>query len=251
MRIAAALLVFYQLNLVVWRYFGGYPLNPTPYIDGPVWTIVWEVVLYIILLFMGIAGLLNRFVVGSVYISATVVAFVIFDPVAVTQTVVGQMFMLFLGGCLIRLTEDDVDMRLCGLIAIAVLTAFHVTPIAEQVANLKAYIPFVFGPVFPFEHLRWMTSVMCLPYALIWVARYSPLSFPVKSDYSYGVYVSAWPIQQVATHLAAVNSVALPALWIFAISLTGSLLCALASWHLLEKHAIRLSHYTLRHGHGD
>ena len=124
-------------------------------------------------------------------------------------------------------------MRLCGLTAIGIFDR-----------AVRPAVSFLLGPVFPFEHLRWMASVMCLPYALIWVARYAPLSFPVKSDYSYGVYLSAWPIQQAATHLAKVNSVTLLAFGMFAIGLTGSLLCTLASWHLLEKHAIRLSHYT-------
>lgn len=242
MRIAPALFVFYQLALIAWRYCDGYPHNPTPYVNSPVWTIAWEIILYCLLFLIGITGMLDRFVIGSVYLSATVLSFVIFDPNSTTQTVVGQMFMLFTAGSLIKLVEAEIDMRLCGMIAIAVLVVLYVPQLAMSVAYLKDHIPFSFGPPFPFEHLRWMTSIVCLPYALIAIARYSPFSILIKSDYSYGVYLSAWPIQQVTVHTALASH----PLTVFLISVCLSLLAAAMSWHFLEKYAIQLSHRSSR-----
>lgn len=242
MRIVPALLVFWVLSLLAWHYFEGYPKNESHTVNGPVWTIVWEVVLYCFLFFVGIAGLLSRHVVGAVYLGSIVLLTVIFDPLAVSQTVVGQLFLMFTAGSLIRLTQDHANIPLCGLLATVALAALYIPLTSEYLAALKANIPFAFGPVLPFDHLRWIVSVICLPYALIWFAQYMPLSYPMKDDYSYGVYLSAWPIQQIAAHLLGVAP-----LRIFAISMVGSLLAAFASWHLLERYAIRLSHQVPEH----
>ncbi len=59
----------------------------------------------------------------------------------------------------------------------------------------------------------------------------------VRGDYSYGLYIYACPVQQAlaAMHLHEAN---FPAY--IAASLLVSLLLATASWHLVEKHALRL-----------
>ena len=56
-------------------------------------------------------------------------------------------------------------------------------------------------------------------------------------DLSYGVYIFAFPVQQLSVHWARQQN------WSFAASLffsaTATLLLAYASWHLVEKRALR------------
>ncbi|HJT97764.1 MAG TPA: hypothetical protein VJ696_05560, partial [Rhodanobacteraceae bacterium] len=55
-------------------------------------------------------------------------------------------------------------------------------------------------------------------------------------DYSYGIYLWAFPMQQVAASLAP----SLPSLLNTVAGFVGALPLAVASWHLIEKPALRL-----------
>jgi peptidoglycan/LPS O-acetylase OafA/YrhL len=64
----------------------------------------------------------------------------------------------------------------------------------------------------------------------------------MTTDFSYGLYLSAWPIQQTIEHFVLSKGIALHPLIMFAASIGVSLLAVAASWHLLERYAIRPSH---------
>ncbi len=72
-------------------------------------------------------------------------------------------------------------------------------------------------------------AAMKLPHAAKWSNR--------LGDLSYGVYIFAFPVQQLGVHWARQQN------WSFAASLffsaTATLLLAYASWHLVEKRALR------------
>lgn len=55
-------------------------------------------------------------------------------------------------------------------------------------------------------------------------------------DYSYGIYLYGWPIQQVVNHFYPGGS----ALQMMLVALPGSWLAGALSWHLVEKRALRL-----------
>ena len=61
-------------------------------------------------------------------------------------------------------------------------------------------------------------------------------------DYSYGLYVFAFPIQQ--TLIERVPGIAPPAL--FALALPLTLVLAIASWHLLERPLLGLKSWSPR-----
>jgi peptidoglycan/LPS O-acetylase OafA/YrhL len=80
-------------------------------------------------------------------------------------------------------------------------------------------------------------AALCIAYGVLYLA-YVPkgwlLHFNRLGDYSYGLYLFAFPIQQ-----------ALKAVWpglqpwpMFASAALLTLLCAIASWHLIEKPAL-------------
>lgn len=65
---------------------------------------------------------------------------------------------------------------------------------------------------------------------LPWLQHYNRVG-----DYSYGIYIYAFPIQQIVAHVGITSP--LPQA---AISLLLTLICAIASWHLVEQPALRL-----------
>lgn len=237
LRVVPALFIAYSLSMFAASYFDRYPQNAYHEANGPIWTITWEVLLYIILFFVGIMGLLSREIVGACYLTGVILFFAMFDLKAPHAAMV-TLFLLFGGGVLIRLTETTINMRFCGLLSIGILAALYIPVTAQVLFLLKAATPFQFGGTLRFDHLRWILSVIGFPYAIIWVARYAPFNLPVKNDYSYGVYLFAWPIQQIIVHFGLVSG----PLQMFAMALPLSLLCGALSWHLVERHAIRLGH---------
>jgi peptidoglycan/LPS O-acetylase OafA/YrhL len=67
------------------------------------------------------------------------------------------------------------------------------------------------------------------------------LPFIFDGDYSYGMYLYAFPIQQTLTHLMPDHRhwwlnilIAVPTTFAF----------SYLSWHLIEKHAMKLKNYT-------
>ncbi|MFJ6637043.1 acyltransferase family protein [Streptomyces sp. NPDC091376] len=86
-------------------------------------------------------------------------------------------------------------------------------------------------------------SVVGLPayaYLLLWVAMRAPAALRKigrRSDYSYGIYIYAFPIQQLFSVADFTRWGFLP---YFLLSAVSALAMAVASWHLIESPALRL-----------
>jgi peptidoglycan/LPS O-acetylase OafA/YrhL len=88
-----------------------------------------------------------------------------------------------------------------------------------------------------FDDVR-MFSALPVAYLCMWLGRVLPLrSFGRTNDVSYGVYVYAWPIQQLLMFTAAATW---PAVWFAIISIAITLPVAFLSWRLVEHPALRL-----------
>ncbi len=131
----------------------------------------------------------------------------------------------FLGGTLIYLYRDRVPDS--ALLAIVCIIAF--------VATL--YLP-SYGYV-PTLHLTPSSfGVFLLAYPLLWLGAHLPFHWiGTKNDYSYGVYIYAHPLTLLLVYLRAERV----GFWPFML-LTASVTFAfaVASWWLIEKHALRL-----------
>lgn len=83
-----------------------------------------------------------------------------------------------------------------------------------------------------------MFAALPVAYLCLWLGRVLPLrSFGRSNDVSYGVYVYAWPIQQLLMFTAAARW---PAFWFAIISMAATLPAAFLSWRLVEHPALRL-----------
>ena len=187
-----------------------------PMLYGSMWTIPLEVKCYLLLL---AAGMVFRHRLG-VAVTA-IAAFALVPPLwlfvdfslAGWHWPVGYLGAFFLAGCF-----------LC----------FHET------LRRRPWVPILGGVVcIGYGHVMPGLMLALPPGAVFigersWPALRSAGRF---GDLSYGIYLYAWPVQQALVMvLGRETDVAL----LMALSLAVTVFCALASWHLVEKRALRL-----------
>jgi peptidoglycan/LPS O-acetylase OafA/YrhL len=202
---------------------GGTPSGvPYPgFWDSSLWTLIWEVFCYFAVALLGVAGLLRRRwpvpVVFAVALGCSVVATLPTDatPQQMIAYAAARFALMFSAGALVHQVRNVVPARwsLVGLSAIIVL-ASSLLPSYRLVAAIPlAYMIVTSGALLRNERLR------------------------LRTDLSYGVYIYAFPIQQllVIGGLATLN----PLLFAL-IAAVAVLPVAATSWFLIEKPALSL-----------
>jgi peptidoglycan/LPS O-acetylase OafA/YrhL len=127
-----------------------------------------------------------------------------------------------------------------GVVSLAVLLALNIPGAPEALRVAVDYFPFLYGPGIGAGGLWLFLHVLTLPFAVIMIARYCPISIRLRHDYSYGVYVFAWPAQQLTIFYLIKWALPLHPLVVFAISGVVTFAFAVLMWHLVEKPAMRL-----------
>jgi peptidoglycan/LPS O-acetylase OafA/YrhL len=222
--------------LVMNQYVIGDLLAGTPYgsvaggtWNGSLWTLSYEFGCYLVVAVLGAVGLLSRhraFVAALTGLAYLVMVAGYADPTLVGRVVplfsdmwVGRFLFLFLLGALGALFADRIEINdRLGVLALAVAAVT------------------MWGG-------GWIAiGYPALAYVLIWLAVRLPFSaFDRPGDFSYGTYIYAFPIQML---LAAVGvpRFGLAAYMLLCIATTT--VAAALSWHLIEKHALRLKRWT-------
>lgn len=205
---------------MVYRLPGAFPTNPFPHdVNGSLWTLPIELRLYVALLCAGMVGLFaNRFI-SLVTVGVLMLVFIAqpeWFPLAANDRVVRELALLFALGSLACACRDAVPLSLAGLAVVLALIAWN--PGGLTRANY-------FAPL--------------LTYAVLVLAYHPQLQWPwfrQVGDYSYGVYVYSFPIQQtLMQRLPELEPVGL-----LLVSLPLSIAVAFLSWHGLERPALRL-----------
>jgi peptidoglycan/LPS O-acetylase OafA/YrhL len=199
-------------------------LNHVPYLhlwDGSLWTLFWEACCY---LGIGIgASLLPRvslkwvalggFVLGTIYLVACTAG--VHLPVGELAKLVLPMVLAFFGGMLVLLFGDRIKQNAVTVAIAAVV--------------LLGVILLGVGPLF---------APLPLAYLLLVIGNVLPLSrVGSKFDISYGVYIYAWPVQQL---LALAGAAALPLPVYIVLVFVGTVPLAFLSCWLIERPALRL-----------
>jgi peptidoglycan/LPS O-acetylase OafA/YrhL len=237
------LLAWNQVNVGPTPFYG-----PVPYFwNNSVWTLLPEVACYTVLAILASLKLLRRrgVVLGlacGVWLLEVVIACLgpvnsgvhSFGFFTLTPSLLFGLITLgpaFLAGAVLYLYRDKVPDS--GWLALGFVVVFVV----------GASLPFFGQGMTRFLHyLPGPTSVMApaLAYPLIWLSIHLPSFFHrvgARNDYSYGVYIYGWPV----TQLLGIYGVEHGGYVLFTASaLAGSLMLAVLSWHLVEKHALRL-----------
>jgi peptidoglycan/LPS O-acetylase OafA/YrhL len=205
---------------MVYRLPGAFPANPFPHeVNGSLWTLPIELRLYVAVLALGIAGLLARRVAWLAAVCALTALFAVrpdWFPLSPNDGVVRELALLFALGSLAWVWRDAVPVSLLGATVAVLLVAWNPggLPRGALFAPLLAYVVLVAA-----YHPR-----------LVWPA------FNRVGDYSYGLYVYSFPVQQ--TLMQRWPGLEPPGL--LALSLPLVLVVAAVSWHVLERPALGL-----------
>jgi len=200
-----------------------YAHNPIPYaLNGSLWTLPVELRMYWAVAAFGVLGLLVRkwaFLAIVCLLTALFAALPESFPITPDGPGVRRVIMLFALGAAASICKDRVMLSIPVAISL-VLVAIALPPIRE---SLLAYC-FVLG------------------YGMLVLAYHPALRFPDflrNHDYSYGLYIYAFPIQQTLIERGGAHLHEKP-MWLFLFAFPISLAFAIASWHFVERPALRL-----------
>lgn len=194
--------------------------NPFPSMwNGPLYTLYWEFLCYIVIGILAASKLLTP----KVSILLAIMAWLGLQIVNI-PALVGQiddrpakfMFEFALGSMLYFFRDQLLNKKIWWI------------PIAAAVICSATYL------TLGFEQL----GVISLGVLVLWLGlniKFLP-NFG-GNDYSYGVYLFGWPVQQAATYFGIASLGLLP---YFGICLAITLILGIFSWHLLEKRMLRL-----------
>ncbi|AOI65566.1 hypothetical protein WS51_18370 [Burkholderia territorii] len=213
----------YFLNLVGDMHYvlpGVFENNPTAnLVNGQLWTVPWELECYIALMALALFRIhSNRILFLIAVVAINVAAFFMNFQLGRDGwvSVHGYVLVLaFLAGVALYYVRDKLPAD-CRLFCAAVVLMY----ILLWFPGCDALVAFPAA------------------YATVYLGTLNPpkLKFLESGDYSYGIYLYAYPIQQAIAYFPGLRSWWLSTL--ITIPVTGAI--AYVSWHYIEKHCLRL-----------
>ena len=226
----------------LWHNIRGYPTeyflpgafahNPVGgVVNGSLWTLPVEIQMYLVIAALGVLGILgarewfNTFFAAFLLVVGT--AKLADLPLIYGENAeVARMAIIFLLGSCLYINRHHVAISIPWMVLLAAAIAvFHKAPNVRMI-----YLPAV----------AYIVIVLAYHPKLYWAG------FNRLGDYSYGLYVYAYPTQQlIGYHYRGIGPLTL-----FLIAYPCILLTAILSWYLLEKPALKLKSrfVVVRHG---
>lgn len=212
-----------NLSLISLQYHlpGVFAANPTPYaINGSLWTLFYEVMCYFGVVIVGLCGWLrkDRFWIFLLFFLALQSISYFFPPSDIMLVHITRLSIPFVIGSAFYVYRAYVPLS-GGLVAILGLLAllFHDTP-----AGRLFFLIWLCYGCFWFGHIAWIGR-----------DAYNRIG-----DYSYGMYIYAYPVQQ----MVAAMSPGISPLQLGATSFPITLLLAALSWNFIERPALTKRH---------
>ncbi len=201
--------------------FNGNPFPDT--VNGSVWTLPYEVMMYTTLMCLGVLKVFGRVGVLLIPLGLILLHFHIAPALELESDMLRKttrLGMFFFSGAALYQFRDRLPWN--WKVALAML--------ALSLLSAKTELWLYF-------------HVLTLPYLTIYLAHLNipPLSrFGRYGDFSYGIYIFSFPLQQLLVHWFG-TQLTLPALVV--LSLATSIALAALSWHLIESPALRLKRF--------
>jgi len=190
--------------------------------DGPLYTLIWEVMCYLAVAALGVVGLAKRRWVSAVAFALALVIAASLPPIATpdasTWTIAqlaARFAVMFAAGAVLYQFRDVIPAR-WWLVAVSVIIVIAAGLLPDY--RVIAAIPLAYA--------------LIVSSALIHNKR-----LRLQTDLSYGVYIYGMPTQQL---LAISGLVWLNPLVFFVVSTIATLPLAALSWFLVEKRAMSL-----------
>jgi peptidoglycan/LPS O-acetylase OafA/YrhL len=189
-------------------------------VNGSIWTLAYEWVMYFTIFLFGIVGVLKSNLKYFLLHSALIVIMIFLDqnPQLTTVKLFGiestrmvNLYVFFMMGSLLFIFKDKVEVKgyYVALLFIVWVVSWH--------THFSSVIAFFFIPLFT-----------------IWIA-FLPIPFLQKltssGDYSYGIYVYSFPIQQLIIYYSSAQlGIFQMIIWSFVCTIPISIL----SYHFIE-----------------
>jgi peptidoglycan/LPS O-acetylase OafA/YrhL len=204
--------------------------------NGSLWTLFYEFLCYLLLAVLAVVGILRR---RGLFVVVALVAWITEIIITCVPSLNLQFNALhhldicnllsfvpvFLAGSLLYLYRDRIpDSGWLAWASLAVVVAGYFLPVGGGIPDLTLTASDL--------------TVVFLAYPLLWLGIHLPLQrVGRKNDYSYGIYIYAYPVQQ----LLALWGVARWGYWSYSLlAIAATLPLAMASWWAVEKHALKL-----------
>jgi peptidoglycan/LPS O-acetylase OafA/YrhL len=204
-----------------WGLPGVFESNPYRNVtNGSIWSLPGEVCMYLWVATLGVATVLRRrSLANAVLVACLVVGLLVpeelpFVPAAVFVRPAG----FFMAGmfCYLNRAQSPIRTDVLLVLVAACIFTHHVA---------------VLGPAFAY------VFATALVYGVLWFAYRPRLGFYNRfGDYSYGVYLWGFPMEQLVVHVHGRPTSPPVCFWS---GLLLTVLCAVISWHLVEKPALR------------
>lgn len=199
--------------------------------NGSAWTLAFEFAAYIVVGVLGMIGALKNRIVGGI-VAGVLIAFATFQWLQVHQVQAASFVF-----------ADFRVLLLLAPFAFGMLFALFgdKIPLDDRIAVAAITLA-----LFTYAYGGWLIiGQYAFCYFLIWFAiRVTKLqNWERFGDFSYGIYIIAWPLMQFAAYFGLQNHG-----WIVyhLVIVIGCHVYAFLSWHLIEKPAMSLKNWTPR-----
>lgn len=192
-------------------------------VNGSLWTLPIELRAYLILTLLGIVGLLRRRHGINLVLAVLVVLFLVpeWSSIVTRNEDKWRLFLFFFTGTAFYVNRDCIPV---GVLPPFVLLALYAATAALPELHALIFVVLV--------------SYLTLAIAL---ARYYPAADPGRiGDFSYGIYLYAFPVQQTLVQLlpSGING-----WWLTLWASLATLAFAVLSWFLVERPALARKGY--------
>ena len=199
---------------------GVFKENPMPFVNGPLWTLVYEWCMYLLILGLGIMGVIKKKLFPALILLTIFIIY--FYEMYVVQ---------------IHFFDSQLNIFLPLFLLFFISSRLYFHNRIKKFSATLFFLSLIIIVLGSFTNYFLIFLIITLPYIVLFIAHY-PIpklnKFGTIGDFSYGLYIFAWPVQQ--TILVFFNDIQIGVHILCSFLLTIPI--AYISWHFVESKAL-------------